>query len=133
MRTFVMNSRWLTFSLLFLFLLVSHTAHAQSISLAGDWHFETDRNDAGIQEKWFNKKLSDNIKLPGSMLTNGKGDEVTIKTKWTGSIYDSSWFFNPRMEKYRQPGNLKFPFWLTPGKYYVGAAWYQKVPGTRKK
>jgi hypothetical protein len=126
MMTFVMNSRRLFFGLLFLFFLVSHTTRAQSISLAGDWHFEIDRNDAGIQEKWFNKKLSDNIKLPGSMLTNGKGDEVTIKTKWTGSIYDSSWFFNPRMEKYRQPGNLKFPFWLTPGKYYVGAAWYQK-------
>ncbi|WP_242674876.1 exo-beta-1,4-galactosidase [Niastella populi] len=102
------------------------SSRAQSLSLAGDWQFQIDRNDAGIQESWFNKKLSDNIKLPGSMLTNGKGDEVTIKTKWTGSIYDSSWFFNPRMEKYRQPGNLKFPFWLTPGKYYVGPAWYQK-------
>lgn len=99
---------------------------AQSISLAGNWHFQIDRNDAGIQEQWFNKKLTDNIQLPGSMLTNGKGDEVTLQTKWTGSIYDSSWFFNPRMEKYRQPGNLKFPFWLTPAKYYVGAAWYQK-------
>jgi hypothetical protein len=99
---------------------------AQSISLAGDWQFQIDRNDVGVQEQWFNKKLADNIKLPGSMLTNGKGDEVTINTQWTGSIYDSSWFFNPRMEKYRQSGNLKFPFWLTPAKYYKGAAWYQK-------
>src|SRR3954470_5401668 len=99
---------------------------AQSISLAGDWQFQIDRNDVGVQEQWFNKKLADNIKLPGSMLTNDKGDDVTLQTKWTGSIYDSSWFFNPRMEKYRQPGNLKFPFWLTPAKYYVGAAWYQK-------
>lgn len=105
---------------------ITNVVHAQSISLAGKWNFQTDRNDAGIQEKWFNKKLADNIQLPGSMLTNGKGDDVTVQTKWTGSIYDSSWFFNPRMEKYRQPGNLKFPFWLTPAKYYVGAAWYQK-------
>ncbi|AEV99939.1 beta-glucuronidase [Niastella koreensis] len=101
-------------------------ASAQSISLAGDWRFQVDRNDVGIREQWFNRKLEDNIKLPGSMLTNGKGEDVTVNTKWTGSIYDSSWFFNPRMEKYRQPGNLKFPFWLTPAKYYVGAAWYQK-------
>jgi hypothetical protein len=101
----------------------SHTFH---IKLAGKWRFQIDRNDAGIQEQWFNKKLDDTIRLPGSMLTNGKGDEVTLQTKWTGSIYDSSWYFNPRMEKYRQPGNLKFPFWLTPDKYYVGAAWYQK-------
>lgn len=100
---------------------------AQSISLAGNWLFQIDHNDAGITEKWFTKSLSDNIRLPGSMLTNGKGDEVTLQTKWTGSIYDSSWYFNPRMEKYRQPGNLKFPFWLTPDKYYVGPAWYQKA------
>ncbi|THU31170.1 beta-glucuronidase [Niastella caeni] len=103
-----------------------NAAVAQSVSLAGKWQFQIDRNDVGIKEQWFNKKLEDNIQLPGSMLTNGKGDDVTVQTKWTGSIYDSSWFFNPRMEKYRQPGNLKFPFWLTPAKYYVGAAWYQK-------
>jgi hypothetical protein len=111
----------------------TNTADAQSISLAGNWRFQIDRNDAGIKEQWFNQILEDDIQLPGSMLTNGKGDEVTLQTKWTGSIYDSSWFFNPRMEKYRQPGNLKFPFWLTPSKYYVGAAWYQreiKVPAT---
>ncbi|OQP38738.1 beta-glucuronidase [Niastella yeongjuensis] len=104
----------------------SNLVSAQPLSLAGNWQFQIDRNDVGVQEQWFNKKLGDNIKLPGSMLTNGKGDDVTLQTKWTGSIYDSSWFFNPRMEKYRQPGNLKFPFWLTPAKYYVGAAWYQK-------
>jgi hypothetical protein len=115
---------WLT--LIFIFFSLANTLHAQSISLAGKWDFQIDRNDAGIVEKWFNKKLADNIQLPGSMLTNGKGDDVTLQTKWTGSIYDSSWFFNPRMEKYRQPGNLKFPFWLTPAKYYLGAAWYQK-------
>jgi hypothetical protein len=112
--------------LLIVICVCSNWASAQPISLAGDWQFQLDRNDAGIQEQWFNKKLEDKIKLPGSMLTNGKGDDVTLQTKWTGSIYDSSWFFNPRMEKYRQPGNLKFPFWLTPAKYYVGAAWYQK-------
>lgn len=100
--------------------------NAQSISLAGNWMFQIDRNDVGIGERWFSKKLNDNIQLPGSMLTNGKGEEVTLQTKWTGSIYDSSWYFNPRMAKYRQPGNLKFPFWLTPSKYYTGAAWYQK-------
>src|ERR1044072_5043235 len=114
--------RVLTLVLFFAF----NSTHAQSISLAGKWSFQIDRNDVGIQEQWFNKKLTDNTRLPGSMLTNGKGDKVTLNTKWTGSIYDSSWYFNPRMEKYRQPDNLKFPFWLTPDKYYVGAAWYQK-------
>ncbi|MDE3236989.1 MAG: beta-glucuronidase [Bacteroidota bacterium] len=113
----------LLFSFFFLTVLFSN---AQTISLAGKWHFEIDRNDIGIKEKWFSKILNDSVYLPGSMLENNKGDEVTLQTKWTGSIYDSSWYFNPRYAKYRQPGNLKFPFWLTPAKYYVGAAWYQK-------
>ena len=43
-----------------------------------------------------------------------------------GSLYDSSYYYNPYMEKYRKEGNIKFPFFLTPDKHYVGAAWYQK-------
>ena len=99
---------------------------AQSISLAGRWQFATDPHDIGVQEKWFNAPLKDSIRLPGSMAENGKGNDITLTTKWTGSIYDSSWFFNPRLAKYRQPGNIKIPFWLTPAKEYVGPAWYRK-------
>jgi hypothetical protein len=97
------------------------------MSLSGDWRFKTDPVDKGITEKWYSATLPETVKLPGSMLENNKGNEVTIDTKWTGSIYDSSWFFNPRMAKYRVPGNIKIPFWLTPNKHYVGAAWYQKT------
>lgn len=99
---------------------------AQSISLAGNWHFKTDSKDSGVVAKWFNQLLPERVHLPGSMAENGKGNEVSLKTKWTGSIYDSSFFFNPRLKKYRAPGNLKIPFWLTPAKHYVGVAWYQK-------
>ncbi|MFT3827249.1 MAG: beta-glucuronidase [Chitinophagaceae bacterium] len=106
---------------------LSVAGYGQTISLEGSWKFAVDREDAGIKEQWYAKTLgADSVRLPGSMLTNGKGDAVTLQTKWTGSIYDSSWFFNPRLAKYRQPGDLKFPFWLTPARYYVGAAWYQK-------
>jgi len=96
------------------------------ISLAGTWQFQMDPDDKGIGEKWYLKPLNDQIHLPGSMMQNLKGDDITLKTKWTGSIFDSSWFYNPRFAKYRQPGNLKMPFWLTPPKHYVGAAWYRK-------
>ncbi|WP_183559635.1 sugar-binding domain-containing protein [Mucilaginibacter sp. SP1R1] len=99
---------------------------ANSISLAGVWQFKMDPTDKGIEEKWFLKSLTDTIRLPGSMTQRLKGDDITLKTKWTGSIYDSSWFYNPHMAKYRQPGNLKIPFWLTPPKHYTGAAWYKK-------
>jgi beta-galactosidase/beta-glucuronidase len=109
-----------------LFSLSSFNSNAQVINLEGNWQFQMDRNDEGVTEKWFNKNLSDKIHLPGSMAEFLKGDEITLKTKWTGSIYDSSFYFIPRLEKYRQPGNIHIPFWLTPAKHYVGAAWYQK-------
>src|SRR5476651_1589205 len=96
------------------------------ISLAGEWRFQIDSLDKGVAEKWYSKTLKDHIHLPGSMAENLKGNDITLKTKWTGSIYDSSWYYNPRMAKYRQPGNIKIPFWLTPPKHYTGAAWYQK-------
>lgn len=112
--------------LLFIAFFTLTSFNDEVINLEGSWQFQIDRNDEGVTEKWFNKKLSDNIKLPGSMAEFLKGDEITLKTKWTGSIYDSSYYFIPRLEKYRQPGNIHIPFWLTPAKHYVGTAWYQK-------
>ncbi len=98
-----------------------------SLPLSGTWNFSIDRTDAGIVQKWFTGNFTDNkINLPGSMAENLKGDEITLETKFTGSIYDSSWYYNPAMEKYRQAGNLKMPFWLTPAKHYVGIAWYSR-------
>lgn len=73
-----------------------------------------------------NKTLNDRINLPGSMPEKLKGDDVTVRTRWTGSLYDSSYYFNPYMEKYRIDGQVKLPFFLTPDKHYVGVAWYQK-------
>jgi len=98
------------------------------IDLSGKWSFAIDKNDMGATEKWFSKIIQDDvIQLPGSMTENLKGDDITLDTKFTGSIYDSSWYYNPRMEKYRQPQNLKMPFWLTQNKHYVGVAWYQRT------
>jgi len=96
------------------------------ISLAGQWRFQLDPDNMGEEEKWFNSKLTDRIKLPGSTAENGFGDDISIDTKWTGSIIDRSWFTDEKYEKYRQPGNIKIPFWLTPVKHYVGPAWYQR-------
>ncbi|MDD4870282.1 MAG: glycoside hydrolase [Kiritimatiellae bacterium] len=97
-----------------------------TIDLAGKWRFALDKNDNGINEKWFEKTLDGKLVLPGSLPAQGIGDDVTVETKWTGSIIDRSWFTSPEYEKYRQPGNVKIPFWLQPEKYYVGAAWYQR-------
>ncbi len=96
----------------FIILSIAQT-HAQSISLAGKWRFKTDAKDEGMKGKWYSTVLPEAIQLPGSMAENLKGDDITLKTKWTGSIYDSSYFFHPRLAKYRKADNLKIPFWLT--------------------
>jgi hypothetical protein len=101
-------------------------AAEDAISLAGAWSFRLDRADQGITESWFAAGLPDTIKLPGSMAQAGLGDDVSVDTKWTGQIVDRSWFTEPRYERYRKPGQVKVPFWLTPVKHYVGAAWYQR-------
>ena len=108
---------------------VKHSGlHAQNIiSLAGDWQFQTDRDDVGLKQKWQDRELLDHILLPGSMPENGKGDDPTVHTPWVSSLYDSSFYFNPYMERYRREGEtVKFPFFLTPQKHYVGVAWYRR-------
>ena len=108
-------------------------AAQQVISLAGAWDFrqgDPEGYTGGTPTEW-----NDYVMLPGSMLTNGKGDPVSVRTQWTGSLYDSSFYFNPYMEKYRrektqegdgiQESGMKFPFFLTPERHYVGAAWYR--------
>ena len=106
---------------IFLLLFTIHcslfTVSAQeAIDLAGSW-------DLSLGDS---THYTDYVMLPGSLLTNGKGNDVTVNTQWTGSLYDSSYYFNPYMEKYRVEGQMKFPFFLTPEKHYVGKAWYRK-------
>jgi hypothetical protein len=102
------------------------TTVSNKIDLAGEWQFAIDSLDAGITEKWFGKNLGDFIQLPGSLTTNGKGDDIGRKTPWTGRIVDKSFFKDPKYAKYREPNNFKVPFWLQPVKYYKGAAWFRK-------
>ncbi len=91
-------------------------ADDKTIDLAGRWDF-------GFGD---NKVYNDIINLPGSMLTNGKGNDVDADTKWTGSLYDLSYYYSDAMAQYREKGNIKFPFFLTPDKEYVGNAYYRR-------
>lgn len=68
-------------SLLFLFLLtVSCSQPENRIDLTGKWQFTTDSTN------W-----SGSILLPGSMTSNGLGEDININTPWTGSINDDSY------------------------------------------
>ena len=129
---FMYGKRFMNMKKLLFFLLVITGCTSQnlevrkSLSLAGEWKFRIDSLDQGISESWYNNLSEETVKLPGSMAENGKGDDVTLKTNWTGDIIDRSYFTEKKYERYRQPGNIKIPFWLKPVKYYKGVAWYQK-------
>lgn len=110
-----------------LFLCVKGTA--QTIDLSGVWQFQIDREGKGVAEKWYQAdyRMNDSISLPASMPQQLKGDDISVETQWVGSLYDSSYFYNPYMEKYRNPGkDMKLQFFLTPDKHYVGKAWYKR-------
>lgn len=124
LKSLLQRSLWLF--VIFFVALGSGFAQAQELSLAGKWRFKIDEKDEGLKQQWFKTTLPDLVNLPGSMNDNLKGNDITLKTKWTGSIYDSSFFYNPNLAKYRTAANLKIPFWLTPAKHYIGVAWYQK-------
>ncbi len=98
----------------------------QILDLSGEWNYQLDEHETGETEQWYRSDFSATITLPGALRDKGIGREPDLETDWTGSIYDSSWYFNPAMEKYRQKGNVKFPFWLTPVTHYKGMAWFQR-------
>lgn len=68
-------------------------------SLAGKWRFALDADDAGINERWFERKLPQTAKLPGSTDENGYGEPVT------------------GCDTHR----------LSRIKKYIGCAWYQRT------
>ena len=105
---------------------VSAACATDVIPLNGQWRFELDRKGIGIEQRWFARRLPGQVRLPGTLTEQGIGDEISLQTPWTGSIVDKSFFTAPEYEKYRQPGQIKVPFWLQPDKYYAGAAWYQR-------
>ena len=105
---------------------LSLMCQAQVMDLAGRWRFAIDREDKGVAEQWYLRELEDEVTLPGSMLTNGKGDPVGLQTPWVGSMNDSTFFKAAHYAPYREADNFKVPFWLQPALYYAGVAWYQR-------
>lgn len=111
---------------LILLAIVALPTSGSTISLSGTWRFALDPQDAGLQEAWFQNRLSGHIKLPGSLPGQGVGESITTNTPWIGTVVDRSFFTAPEFALYRKAGHIKVPFWLQPQTYYAGPAWYQR-------
>ncbi|NOR34020.1 MAG: beta-galactosidase, partial [Bacteroidales bacterium] len=113
--------------LLLLVILVScHQEKELYIDLSGEWNVCLDRDDLGFTKLRNNACFTETVTLPGSLVENGLGDEISMSTQWTGQIVDSSWHNAEKYAAYREEGNIKIPFWLQPELKYLGAAWFQK-------
>lgn len=122
------NRNWFGWNCLlaWVLLMASCQPTPNELSLAGEWKFALDPQDTGLAEEWQHQTLPETLRLPGSLQEQGKGEDIGLNTRWTGQIVDSAWYKAPEYAAYRQPGNIKVPFWLNPDKHYVGVAWYQR-------
>ncbi len=77
---------------------MSVVAAEETVSLKGNWDFKLDPDNLGIKEQWFNQKLPDKARLPGSL------DEQKLGFKNDEKRLDH----------------------LTREYKYIGKAWYQK-------
>ncbi len=101
-------------------------ARPHAIDLAGTWKVALDREDAGVDEEWFGRELSDPIRLPGALRDGGYGDKITVETEWMSGLHDPYWYLRKEFKEYAEAGQVKVPFWPQPERKYTGAAWYQR-------
>ncbi|MEM0965845.1 MAG: hypothetical protein AAGJ81_06835 [Verrucomicrobiota bacterium] len=97
--------------------------------LFGAWtvRLDDEKKPIGEKEEWFDEgPFADKIDLPDALQNAGFGSPVTVDTEWMGVSGYHLWFTD-RYEKYRQPGNIKVPFFLQPERRFIGDAWYQKT------
>jgi hypothetical protein len=93
------------FLALVFFLPVIAWAQQRAIDLSGQWQFQFDPDDTGIEEEWYLQELEDTITLPATTTTAGKGEPTSAEL------------------------NLKAPTLkrLLQEHQYVGAAWYSRT------
>jgi len=118
--------RYLLIFLSLLFLWSCKSGTVQKINLSGEWQFRIDSLDQGVREKWYEQNFTETVMLPGSMVENGKGNEITLDTEWTGGVQNPEWHMHPNYAPYHDTNNIRFPYWLQPKLKYTGASWYQK-------
>ena len=81
-------------------LAVDGSVAVDRLDLAGQWRFQIDPGDKGISNAWYESRLGDPIRLPGSLQEQGYGDIPSADTQWTGGIVDRSFFESARYKPY---------------------------------
>ncbi len=77
---------------------------ALAVDLSGQWQFQLDPDDVGIEEQWFDQGLGDTIELPATTAAAGKGRASTVE-------------LNLEAETLKR---------LVQRHPYLGAAWYRR-------
>ncbi len=90
---------------------------APTLDLSGPWSCRLTL--AGVE-------TTRDVVLPGSLDAQRIGDPVTVDAAWTGTIFDRAYYDSPAYAAYREPGNLKLPFWLQPETRFIGVARYER-------
>jgi len=124
------------------------TPERARLDLAGEWRFALDRASEqrqpgdgirggpasslppgdGVAEQWFNRTLTNRIRLPGILQAQGYGDDISVDTPWVLTLGDAWWKLQPAplREHFSRPGHVEVPFLSQPPRHYLGAAWYQR-------
>jgi hypothetical protein len=128
-RTFIKHTAWGSA----LFLLPSFrmlqpfpadTDRRKTLALDGEWYFFMDPAKEGPEN--VRGHAVNTIALPGSLQSQGFGNDVAPDTEWWNGQIKGVWRTSPVYEKYRQPGDVKIYEFLQPEKHYLGAVWYIK-------
>lgn len=97
--------------------------HAQ---IDGQWLVRLDPNNLGTAQSWFADINGRHAQLPNGLNSVGIGEMPTVKTVWTGTLENRDYYTEDGYAPYREPNNVKVPFFLQPETYYAGIAWYQR-------
>src|ERR1035441_8325306 len=118
------------------------------LDLAGEWRFALDRASEqrqpgdgirggpasslpagdGLAQQWFNRTLTNRIRLPGILQAQGYGDAISVDTPWVLTLGDAWWKLQAAAlrEHFSRPGHVEVPFLSQPPRHYLGVAWYQR-------
>lgn len=99
----------------------------ERLDLSGTWGFRLDPEDRGEGERWWMDAFPQTIRLPGSLQEQGFGFDLEADLEYTArSPSLALWRNSPVFAPYRDSGEVRLSWALTPPRYYVGPAWYRR-------